>query len=185
MIHLPRTEDPTSWMPTFQGGRFFPFDPRPEEVHIWDIAHQLALINRFGGTTEEPLSVAEHSVRVSRILPPEHALWGLLHDAHEAYTGVDLPRPVKRLVPGWKEMEERIQAAVCRHFGLPLEMPACVKVADEILLSTEARDVASQRDDIRTWELPQEPLPERIVPWGWRRAETEFMLRFSELTGKR
>src|ERR1035441_5569037 len=38
----------------------------------------------------------EHSVHVSQLCLPEHALWGLLHDASEAYL-VDLPRPLKLL----------------------------------------------------------------------------------------
>jgi uncharacterized protein len=176
------------WMPTFTGGRFWPFDPRPDEVKIEDIAHHLAIINRFGGTSRLPLSVAQHSVLVSDICrygvlnAPDAALWGLLHDAHEAYLGVDLPRPVKRCIPGWKEIEDRIQAAVCERFGLPLEMPAPVRIADEIALTTEARDLASNRNDIRTWDLPQEPLPSRVDPLHWRDAERVFLARFEELT---
>jgi uncharacterized protein len=170
------------WMPTFTGGRFWPLDPRPEEVKIEDIAHHLALICRFGGTCREPYSVAQHSVLVSRIVPTEHALWGLLHDAAEAYLG-DLPRPVKRLpeLYCYRSAEEEIMRVICRRFGLSPEMPAAVKIADEVLLATEARDITSNRQDIRTWRLPEEPLPDTVVPWHWREAEERFLNTFHSL----
>jgi hypothetical protein len=170
------------WMPTYSGERFWPFDPRPGEVRIEDIAHHLAIINRFGGTSREPLSVAQHSVMVSEACAPADALWGLLHDAHEAYLGVDLPRPIKRQMRAWMEMERLIQDAICDCFGLPREMPGSVRTADEVLLATEARDISSNRQDIRTWTLREEPLPVRIKPCSWMNAERRFLDRFMELT---
>lgn len=47
---------------TYTGRKFYPLDPRPEDVCIEDIAHALALVNRFGGHTRVPYSVAQHSV---------------------------------------------------------------------------------------------------------------------------
>ena len=83
------------WIQTMSGVIFYPLDPRPEEIRIEDIAHALSHQCRFAGHCREFYSVAEHSVRVSRELPQEFMLWGLLHDASEAYL-VDLPRPIKR-----------------------------------------------------------------------------------------
>ena len=37
------------WMRTRSGGRFYPADPRPEEVKILDIASGLAKECRYGG----------------------------------------------------------------------------------------------------------------------------------------
>ena len=78
--------------------------PNPDDIRIEDIAHALSNQCRFAGHAREFYSVAEHSVHVSQLCLPEHALWGLLHDASEAYL-VDLPRPLKLLpefaaVPG-------------------------------------------------------------------------------------
>jgi len=179
------------WMPTFTGRHFWVLDPRAEDVVIEDIAHQLAIINRYGGTSRVPVSVAQHSVLVSRLcekLEPANRdswLWGLLHDAGEAYLGIDVPRPVKRLFPEIDAAEKRILQVVVERFGLTWPAPEVVKIADEIALATEARDFVSQRNDIRTWEIPQEPLPEVLRWTGWQWAESEFLTRFHRLSKDR
>src|ERR1035441_7448066 len=72
---------------TFSGLRFWPLDPDPDKILIEDIAHALAHQCRFGGHASKFYSVAEHSVHVSKLCAPKDALWGLLHDASEAYCG--------------------------------------------------------------------------------------------------
>ena len=92
------------WIQTFSGGCFWPLDPRSSEVDIHDIAQSLAMTPRYRGHTVRFYSVAEHSVLVSRAVPPEYALWGLLHDAAEAYTA-DIPSPLKRSIAEWPTIE--------------------------------------------------------------------------------
>ena len=91
MSNTVRTGD---WTQTFAGIQFYPFDPRPDEVKIKDIAHALSMICHFNGHTREFFSVAQHSLMVSYLLPAEHKLWGLMHDSAEAYIG-DMIRPIK------------------------------------------------------------------------------------------
>ena len=73
------------WIQTYLGIQFWPLDPRPEEVMLFDIAHSLSNMCRFTGHCREFYSVAQHSVIVSQNVPREDAAWGLLHDASEAY----------------------------------------------------------------------------------------------------
>ena len=80
-------------MSTYTGKKFFPFDPRPEQICIEDIAHGLSMLCRFSGQCPYFYSVAEHSIYVVHCLPDNLQLEGLLHDASEAYLA-DLPRPV-------------------------------------------------------------------------------------------
>lgn len=144
---------------------FWPLDPRPDEIVIEDIAHALSMLCRFGGHTTRFYSVAEHSIHVAALLPPTLRLWGLLHDAAEAYV-IDLPRPLKRCLPGYREIEDRVMAAVAERFALPMPMPAEVKAADESMLMAEAGQVLAVEP--RGWvEFDQ----------GWRPADrrVDFM----------
>ena len=126
------------WIQMTSGIAFWPADPREEEVRLEDIAHSLAMLCRFGGHCSDFYSVAEHSVHVSRLCStPEIALWGLMHDASEAYL-IDLPRPIKRMFPEYSFLEHDVMRAICDRFGLPHEMPAEVKRHDEAMLMCEA-----------------------------------------------
>ena len=82
------------YLSTYTGKKFYPYDPRPEQICIEDIAHGLSMLCRFAGQCRFFFSVAEHSIAVAHLLPANLKLFGLLHDASEAYL-VDLPRPVK------------------------------------------------------------------------------------------
>ena len=124
------------WMTLVSGKPFWPFDPRPEEVRIADIARSLSMQCRFGGHVPQFYSVAEHSVILSRRVSPENRLWALLHDAPEAY-GQDTIRPIKRAFPLLNDMEDNIMRVIARKFGLPPEMPQEVKDADDELLREE------------------------------------------------
>jgi hypothetical protein len=169
------------WIQMNSGIAFWPLDPRADEVRIEDIAHSLALLCRFGGHCRRFYSVAEHSVHVARMLPPHLALWGLLHDAAEAYV-CDLPSPLKRMLPGYKVIEARVMAAITEHFGLPPEMPMVVKAADQAMLLAEAK--ALMRVPPMPWEECGEPASVRLHCWSWERAQTEFLLEFERLTKK-
>lgn len=127
------------WMQTFTGRAFFPLDPSAEDIDEVDIAHALSLLCRYGGHSSRFYSVAEHCILVSLAVSPENALWGLLHDATEAYMG-DLIRPLKRQMPDYATAEDHLMAFICLKFGLPLRCPDEVKDADNRILRNE-RDV--------------------------------------------
>ncbi len=131
-----------SWIHTFTGRKVYPLNLQTKDIDIRDIAHALALTNRFTGHTPMPYSVAQHSVYVSRHCDTKDALWGLLHDAPEAYLA-DLSRPAKIGIREFgvtifDEIDERAMKSVCSKFGLPMEQPASVSRADETVLASEA-----------------------------------------------
>jgi hypothetical protein len=135
---------------TYSGRLFFPIDPHSEDVCIEDIAQSLSLKCRWTGQCSHFYSVAEHSIRVSNVAAALARLdkrsgdeiakiiaHGLLHDAHEAYLA-DLASPIKSLVPGWREIEDKIQVAILDYFGLDHSHGApYVKRADSMLLWIE------------------------------------------------
>lgn len=171
------------WIQTASGLAFWPLDPKPEHVCIEDIAHALGMKCRYTGHTRVFYSVAQHSVIASRIVPREDALWALLHDASEAYLP-DVARPVKRAMPGFMEIEDRLMQAVAERFGLRRPMPESVHHADLVLLATERRDLMSSPP--YRWLSTENvtPLPERINPKLPPEAREMFLHRFGELTAK-
>lgn len=105
-------------MQTFNGIFDLAF-PSPTMVSIYDIARSLAYTCRFGGHLRQPYSVAQHSCLVSDICE-DAPLEGLLHDAGEAYYG-DWSSPLKAAMApneSWRQIQERIDAAIVAHFGL-------------------------------------------------------------------
>ena len=175
-------DEDAAWIQTHSGRRFNPTKPNPEAIVIQDVAHALSMQCRFSGHCREFYSVAQHSVLVSYVCDSNDALWGLMHDASEAYL-VDVPRPLKRsgTFQAYIDFETGMQKAICKRFALPVKEPTSVKKADTILLATEARDLMSPLHS--DWQQPVDPLPFIIEPWDHNRAKDMFMKRFFELTG--
>lgn len=172
------------WMLTHSGRRFWLLDPRPEEIDVGDVAQGLSRLARYYGGTKGDVgfSVAQHSVLCSRIVPPENALYALLHDAAEAYVG-DMASPLKAIVgKAYTDIEDRIMDAVAARFGLRRtdEDRRRVKWADRTLLATEVRDLVPQQC---LYEEPDEvPLRDTLTPWEPFVAKVMFLHRFGELT---
>ena len=151
-----------------------------DDIRLPDISHSLSQLVRFTGHAKQPYTVAQHSVFVSRLLHKRHALWGLMHDATEAYLG-DVSRPLKSLLPEYRAIEEGLHRVIARKFGLPWPMPSEVKHADNVALLTEKRDLLTVDHD---WGMNGiEPSLESVVNvLGCREAKELFESRFRELT---
>lgn len=167
-----------SWIQTYTGKKFYPLDPRPEDICMEDIAHALANTCRYNGHSRVFYSVAEHCVRMSIANVPGCPKWRLMHDAAEAYIS-DVPRPVKPMLAEFKVIEESILKVIGEKYNLGSMCHRHISDGDLIMLATEKRDVLLPGPE---WgiELPT-PLKNVINPWPAEIAEIEFSARAKEL----
>lgn len=159
-------------------------DQRLDQIDILDIATSLSRECRYAGHALHYYSVAQHSVLASHIVPPALALEALLHDAAEAYLR-DIPSPLKALLPDYRRLEEKFDAAIRERFGLPEAQSPEIKEADLVLLATERRDLFPSYTD--EWPIVAgiEPMRQRIWPLAPEMAKEQFLARYRSLAGER
>ena len=183
------------WIETYTGKKAYPLDFTKDMYCVEDVAHSLALQCRFNGHCNEFYSVAQHCVFVSKIVPKELALIGLLHDASEAYLG-DLVKPIKRSC-GFTNLEHFCNDYVSFSCAEDMILDHIlgttspedhnkVKKADLIALAYEQKHLMPGANG--TWnEFNSEIIQRadefpRLYCWPWQRAELEFLNRYKELT---
>jgi len=106
-----------SFIITYTGRKVYPLDLKKEDICLEDIAHALSNKCRFTGHTVKFFSVAEHSVLVAQQIRGFSQLWGLLHDAAEAYLP-DIDTRIKPNFPQIIEAETNILNQVREKYGL-------------------------------------------------------------------
>ena len=135
---------------THSGLEFDVCNPDPDLIEIEDIAHALSHICRFTGHSKHFYSVAQHSCLCATLVPPEHALEALLHDAAEAYIG-DVSSPLKAQLPGYQAIEAKLEQAIRQRFGLPAQKTPWVKEADLQMLAAEKAQLMPQHEE--PWDI--------------------------------
>lgn len=166
------------------GGVFFDL-LRPHEMKfdIEAIANSLSNICRYTGHVNRFYSVAEHCVLVSKAVPERYALEGLLHDASEAYVG-DVSSPLKRLLPDYRKIEDNVQDALAKTFGLVYPFPKEIHDADKRLYWAERATIAPGPDKLWHQDLRAS---RKVTPAGMTplMAKRYFLSRYKELTNER
>jgi uncharacterized protein len=171
---------------TTSSGRFFDIlKPEEYEYDIEEIATALSNLCRYTGHVNRFYSVAEHSVLVSRIVPEHLALAGLLHDASEAFLG-DVSSPLKKLLPEYKAIENRVQQAIASSFGIGDGFESTeVHEADKRMYWQERQSVADNGVRDRLWHQDLRAT-RKVEAMGMSplMARRMFVKRYRELTTK-
>lgn len=167
---------------TYTGKFVNVFDLRDIDISLVDIAHALSNICRFGGHSSQFLSVAEHSVRVSRACSEDNKLKGLLHDASEAYL-MDIPRPLKYLpeFKFYRLLEEEVQNKIFVVFGLSEGIPKEIHEWDDTLLEIEQCSFMGKQD---TSLMKDKPMSLLTRTWSPTEAKAKFLNTYLQLTTK-
>ena len=175
-----------SWIETHSGAQFKYNEPEESWILIEDIAHALANQCRYNGHCSRFYSVAEHSVLVSQVLPDELKLYGLLHDAAEAYLG-DVAKPQKDLpwMAEYKAYEHRVMAHIFNTLvgEVPdVEQRKAIHEADMDVLTREAIELMVSEGS--GWSATRDRVPAdvKIVGWVPDVAEQWFTHKWIEYT---
>lgn len=135
---------------------------------ISEIAQLLSKVVRFNGLGTD---VATHSLYVAEILlnltgNPHIALLGLLHDAHEAYTG-DITSPVKHVLgKKLEDLERMVQRAILWQLNAKHEdglgAERLIKIVDLLAMREELTAMIAvgryKLDDQGVWEETLRPV---------------------------
>jgi 5'-deoxynucleotidase YfbR-like HD superfamily hydrolase len=149
------TKTARAWQRMLSGRRLDLLDPSPLDIELEDIAHGLARVMRWNGQTRGPqgFSVAQHSLLVVRLCehwrpgwPAAYRMAALMHDAPEYVIG-DLISPFKAAIgTDYKQLENRLLAAIHIRFGIPVALPQqvaqLIKRADTAAAYIEAVQLA-------------------------------------------
>jgi len=184
---------------TYGGRKVDPLNLKLEDINIFDIAHSLALVNRFNGHTQRPINVAQHSVFVMRICKQlstdvKFHLQALLHDAAEAYLG-DVTKWLKRTpeFKDYRKAEKRAQDLIWLKYECspPINFPKdpVLEFADKLMVRYEAYHSYGPDYDFggnKSYH-PLDKQELRLVGdwtyWPWEIAETQFLFDFGECGG--
>jgi len=157
------------------GGLFNPISPDPDMILIEDIAHALAHQCRFAGHCQRYYSVAEHSVYVSQMIakdyPDDHRLQltALMHDASYAYL-VDVPRPIKQMLPQYIMAEIKLMSVIAAKFGFQWPLPKAIHQADRKALRFEIHQLIHKGSGA---EMVADPI---------RKVKAQFLSEFNRIT---
>lgn len=175
------SEDPAIaraiWIPTASGRRLYPLDLRPEDIHLLDLATGLANAKRW--SRQGSLTTAQHSVTLSRLVAPAHAMAALMHDATDGLGFGDWATPMKLAFPEIARAEHRAMAAVAARFGFAWPLDPEVAALDKAICADEWRLV-----------FPGQPVPAELGAgtgcglariWSERFARDAFVERYFEI----
>ena len=129
------------FLTTHSGKRIDLLDPDPNQIVLEDIAYGLARQFRWNGQTD--MTVAQHSYNVELVVAGgggslSQRIQAIFHDASEFILG-DVGRPLKRMLPEYKAIENRLMNAIATRFDFAWPKCTKVQIADEIMLVTEGR----------------------------------------------
>lgn len=181
-----------SYIETYTGRAFWPLDPKIEGLSIIDIAHSLANQGRYAGHAAFFYPVAQHCCLLANYVQTHggtvtDAFEALMHDATETYL-VDVPRPLKRMMPDYMDHEMKLELLIREWLGLKGYPPDWLPELDRRILIDERAHLMSKSGN--DWGFGKlEPLGVGpIIPWSPEEAEKTFLTLYAayslKITGK-
>lgn len=171
-------------MQTHSGKAVDVFRMGVNQIEIVDIAHGLSLTCRYGGHCRIFYSVAQHSIIVADNMPKPYGIFGLMHDAAEAYLG-DVIRPLKQHMRMYRILESQVLGIICKKFDLPAswsdKIMRSVTAMDNRALFTECLDImGGEKFDWGFKKKYRKRFSEKIIERPWQDVKHEFLLKYKD-----
>lgn len=147
-----------------------PVDLRPQDIDAEAAIHALSILNRYGGHTIQPYSVAEHTVHLIHRVPFHLRRAALIHEFPEGLGFVDLPRPVKHQMPEYDEMEKGALRRVCQKYAVDWGDIEELHEFDQRICQDEMQQVFPKPVNIGL-----KPLGVRLHFWSWSWAKRQLL----------
>lgn len=152
-------------------------DPNPNDLRLEDIAHALSNLCRYGGHCPQFYSVAQHAVLCSHFPGTvNQKLKFLHHDDSEAFL-VDMPRPIKKNLSQYIDIEERLQAIIFPWLGLEYPFTDDIHHVDEAMLRIEYKAFFWEESDY----THEKELKSEFEFWSPQEAKIKYLNRHQEL----
>lgn len=171
------------FMVTYSGRKVLPLQMKVEDIHILDIAHALSNMCRYNGHVSTFYSVAEHCALLADSKFPGDPRWKLMHDASEAYMP-DVVYPLKELIPGFVEAEDKLLDVIAEAFELPPytgEVKEQVKIGDKAILYWEGKLLMARASGTCWTDGPEPEVKVTVLGLSPREAEIYFVKMFRRL----
>lgn len=158
---------------TFSGVYFNLKKPVSTDVYVMDIAVSLSRECRFLNGTKNFYSVAEHSVMCALIAEEKYPQYrrlpflALMHDAHE-YIWKDLATPLKDILPGYRDLQQRTQIAINERYNM-------------FYGSADSKLIAAIDKEVLEWEWENKMLKHTGLPLPCDAARDYFLHHFKRL----
>lgn len=164
-----------------------------QEMNIDEIFWSLSGINRYLGHQDSFYSVAQHCVLGANYIRDVLKLNRyeqykfLMHDWCEAYIG-DMPYPVKRQIPQFRDFEEKVWATHAHKLNLPVDMNSeemnLVHEIDRRICKDEFRVLFKEGLDNKTIDLMSslKPLGIDFMPLSRYESYRLITKSFKEIT---
>lgn len=151
------------WFETYSGIKFYPLNPKVEDINIIDIVNSLTQLVRAGGHFKHFYSIASHLINCTSEAEQRTKDWDkdkqeeflkqvFIHDFTEAYVS-DLVSPLKRSIPEYKEVENKIEQVIYEKFGVTLDKNSDnYKLLKEIDVAITAYEAYHLMPNLKHWD---------------------------------
>lgn len=125
---------------------------------MMDVVIGLAREPRWARQSKGVVTVGQHTLRCYDLYPTFKML---LHDAPEAILG-DVPSPMKKLLPAYREMEDRLYRVMCDKWQVDPEPDPVVKEIDQKVLEIEWAALVLKHDPDFYQSLTESQVVQRL-----------------------